>query len=127
MGSMEPRVVQRRRLYCALGTCLLVPDFESVRPGRAMGVGYKLMSTWMEVAVDEGMSGEEFLRLFGRFKSLHLPLAPSRRPMRILGPIVQISALSVLNAWKQLTPSDTIAPQLASHDHSLNTRYSQTA
>ena len=83
-----------------------------------MGMGYKLMSTWMEVAVDEGMSGEEVLRLFGRFEPLHLPLSSSRRPMRVLGPIVQISALSVLDAGKQLTPSDTIAPQLVSHDHS---------
>ena len=72
----------------------------------------------MEVAVDEGMSGEEVLRLFGRFEPLHLPLSSSRRPMRILGPIVQISALSVLDAGKQLTLSDTIAPQLVSHDHS---------
>src|SRR6476469_5573924 len=64
------------------------------------------------------MSGEEVLRLFGRFEPLHLPLSSSRRPMRILGPIVQISALSVLDAGKQLTLSDTIAPQLVSHDHS---------
>jgi hypothetical protein len=56
---MEPRVVQRRRSCCAVGTCLLVPDFESVRPDRAIGMGYELMSTWVEVAVDEGMSGEE--------------------------------------------------------------------
>ena len=45
-----------------------------------MGVGYKLMSTWMEVGVDEGMSGEEVLRLFGRL-TVHLPLSSSRRPM----------------------------------------------
>ena len=37
--------------------------------------------------------------------------------MRVLGPIVQVSALSVLDAWEQLTPSDTIAPQFVSHDH----------
>jgi hypothetical protein len=41
----------------------------------------------------------------------------SRRPMRVLSPIVQISALSVHNAGKQLTPSDTIASQLVGHDH----------
>ena len=37
----------------ALGACLLAPDFKSVRPDRAMGMGYKVMSTWVEVAVDE--------------------------------------------------------------------------
>ena len=65
-----------------------------------MGMGYKLMSTRMEVAVDEGMGGEEVLRSFGRFEPLHLPLSSSRRPVRIFGPIVQISALSVLDAGK---------------------------
>jgi hypothetical protein len=83
----------------------------------AIGMSYKLVSTWMEVTVDEGMSGEEVLRLFGRFEPLHLPLSSSRRPMRILGPIVQISALSVLDAGKQLTPSDAIAPQRVGHNH----------
>ena len=82
-----------------------------------MGMGYKLMSRRMEVAVDEGMSGEEVLRLFGRFEPLHLPLSSARRPMRVPGPIVQVSALSVLDAGKQLTASDTIASQLVGHDH----------
>jgi hypothetical protein len=40
--------------------------------------------------------------------------------MRALGPIAQISALPALDAGKQLTPSDTIAPQLVGHDHSRN-------
>jgi AraC-like DNA-binding protein len=52
------------------------------------------------LAVDEWMSGEEVLRLLGRFEPLHLPLSSSRRPMRVLGPVVQISALSVLDAGK---------------------------
>jgi len=39
------------------------------------------------------------------------------RSMRVLGPIIQISALSVLNAGKQLTLSDAIAPQLVGYDH----------
>ena len=75
------------------------------------------MSTRMEVTVDEGMSGEEVLGLFGRFEPLPLPLSSSRRSMRVLGPIVQISALSALNAGKQLTLSDPIAPQLVGHGH----------
>ncbi len=83
----------------------------------AIGMSYKLMSRRMEVAVDEGMSGEEVLRLFGRFEPLHLPLSSARRPMRVPGPNVQVSALSVLDAGKQLTPSDAIAAQLVGHDH----------
>jgi hypothetical protein len=82
-----------------------------------MGMGSKLVSTRMEVTADEGVSGEEVLGLFGRFEPLHLPLSSSRRSMRVLGPIVQISALSALNAGKQLTLSDPIAPQLVGHGH----------
>jgi hypothetical protein len=50
-------------------------------------------------------------------KPLHLPLSSSRRSMRALSPIIEISALSVLAARKQLTLSDAIAAQLVGHDH----------
>jgi hypothetical protein len=76
-----------------------------------------LVSTGMEVTVDEGVGGEEVMPLFGRFEALHLPLSSSRRPMRVFGLVIQISALSVLNAGKQLTLSDAIAPQLVGHDN----------
>jgi hypothetical protein len=39
------------------------------------------MSTWMNVAMDEGVSGEKVLRLLRRFEPLHLSLAPAYRPM----------------------------------------------
>ena len=107
----------RSRSCCAAGASLLMPEFESVRPNHTIGMGGKLVSTRMEVTVDEGVSGEEVLGLLGRFEPLHLSLSSSRRSMRVLGPIVQISALSVLNAGKQLTLSDAIAPQLVGHDH----------
>ncbi|HUN40245.1 MAG TPA: hypothetical protein VMU81_08155 [Acetobacteraceae bacterium] len=94
-----------------------MPEFESVRPDHTIGMGGELVSTWVEVTVDEGVSGEEVLGLLGRFEPLHLSLSSSRRSMRVLGPIVQISALSMLDAGKQLTLSDTIAPQLVGHDH----------
>jgi len=79
-------------------------------------MGGKSVSTRTEVTVDEGVSGEEVLGLLGRFEPLHLLLSSSRRSMRVLGRVVQVSALSVLNAGKQLTLSDTIAPQLVGHD-----------
>jgi hypothetical protein len=71
----------------------------------------------MEVTVDERMSGEKVLRLFGRFEPLHLPFSSSRRPMRVLGPIVQILALPVLNVGKQVAPGDAVAAQFVGHDH----------
>jgi hypothetical protein len=82
---------------------------ESVRPDHTIGMGCKLVSAWIEVTVDEGVSEEQVLVLFGRFEPLHLPLSSSRWPMEVLGPVVQISALSVLDAGKQLTLSDAMA------------------
>jgi hypothetical protein len=80
-------------------------------------MGCKSVSAGLEVTVDKCVSGEKVLGLPGRFESLHLPLSPSRRPMRVLGPIIQRSALSVLHAGKQLTPGDAVASQLVGHDH----------
>src|ERR1700739_2292362 len=76
---MEPRIVVPRRSCCALGACLLVPNSESVRPDHAMGMGCKSVSAETKVTVDEGVSAEEVLGLFGRFEPLHLSLASSRR------------------------------------------------
>jgi hypothetical protein len=38
-------------------------------------------------------------------------------PMRVLGPVVQISALSVLDAGKKLALRNAVTPQLVGHDH----------
>jgi hypothetical protein len=70
-------------------------------------MGCNLVATWTEVTVDERMSGEKVLRLFGRLEPLHLLLASSRRPMRVLGPIVQIRLCqySMLgSSWRRATP-----------------------
>ncbi len=99
------------------GARLLVPDFESVRPDCAIGIGCKSMSAGMEVPVDECVGGEEVLGLARRFESLHLPLSSPGRPMRVLCPIVKIAALSMLDARKHLTLSHTVAPQLVGHEH----------
>jgi len=42
-----------------------MPEFESVRPNHMIGMGGKLVSTWVEVTVDEGVSGKEVLGLLG--------------------------------------------------------------
>jgi len=39
------------------------------------------MPAWIEVAMDERVSGEEVLGLLGRFEPLHLPFAAPCRPM----------------------------------------------
>jgi hypothetical protein len=74
------------------------------------------MAAGTEVTVNEGVVGEEVLGLPRRFEPLHLPLSSSRWSMRVLGAIIQISALPVLDTGKQLTLSDAIAPKLVGHD-----------
>jgi hypothetical protein len=66
------------------------------------------MAAGTEVAVNERVSGEEVLGVPRRFEPLHLRLSSSRWSMRVLGLIIQISALSVLDARKQLTLSDAM-------------------
>jgi hypothetical protein len=41
--------------------------------------------------------------------------------MRVLGPIILISALSVPHVGELLTLSDAVAPQLVGHDHPRDT------
>jgi len=50
---------------CVLEARLVMPGFESVRADGAIGVGCKLVSTGMEVTVDECVGGEEVLCLSG--------------------------------------------------------------
>jgi hypothetical protein len=42
---------------------LLPPDIEGLGPDRAIGGGCHQVSPWMEVAMDERVSGQEVLRL----------------------------------------------------------------
>ena len=74
------------------------------------------MSAGMEVAVNEGVGGEEILGLPRRFEPVHLPFSSSRWPMPVFRPIIE---MSVLDAWKQLTLGDAVAPQLVSHNPPL--------
>jgi len=92
-GQYGAEVVVPCRSRCAAGASLLMPKFESVRLNHTIGVGGKSVSTRMEMTVDEGVSGKEALGLLGRFEPLHLSLSSSRRSVRFLGPIIQISAV----------------------------------
>jgi hypothetical protein len=42
----------------------------------------------------------------GRFEPLHLSFSSPCRSVRVVGSIMQVSALSVFDGWKQLTLSD---------------------
>jgi hypothetical protein len=98
VDDVQALVAVQWRSCGASGAGFLEPDVEGVGPGVAIGTSCQLMSAGTEVAVNEGVSEKEILGLPRRFESLHLSLSSSRRPMRVLGAIIQISALSVLHA-----------------------------
>jgi len=66
--------------------------------------------------VDPVMGGEEALSVPGRLEALHLPLSPSRRLVRVLGPVVQSLVLPVLDAGHDLPLRNLVARQLVG-DH----------
>ena len=53
----------RWRLSCLSSAGFLLPEVESIGPDFVVGTGCKSMSAGMEVAVNEGVGGEEVLDL----------------------------------------------------------------
>ena len=60
-----------------------------------MLVGGEAVTTKLEVIVDPAVGGKEALRMTRRLEPLHLPFSSSRRMMRHLGSIVEVSALAI--------------------------------
>ena len=96
---------------------VLQPGIECLGPDRAICGGCQAVSSWMKMTVDKGVRGEKVLRLFWRFESLHLALAAACRTMRVLGSVVQISALAMFYRGKELAVCHAVASQLIGHDH----------
>ena len=69
------------RLCNVLGARLLVPDLKCLGADRVITGGCQSVSSWVEMTVDESVSGEKALSLPGRFETLHLPLPPPCRSM----------------------------------------------
>src|SRR5919199_1664709 len=66
------------------GTRLLLPHLEGIGACHSVGARCHTMATWAEVAVNRPVCREKALRLAGRLEPLHLALAATRRPMRVL-------------------------------------------
>ena len=58
-----------------------MPDIKTDRPDRAVCIGCQEMAARMEVAMDEGVSTKEGLRLLRRLEPLHLPFSAPCRAM----------------------------------------------
>ena len=57
-----------------------------------------MIAAEMEEVVDLVVSGEEPLRLAGRFELLHLPLSAARRLVRVFRSVVEPLVLAMLGA-----------------------------
>ena len=79
--GVNPRRVMSRKSCRVSGAGLLLPDLKRLGTDCAIGVGRQSVSAWLEVAIDERVSGEEVLGLFGRFEPLHLSLSSPGRPV----------------------------------------------
>lgn len=75
------------------------------------------MAARVEVLADRPVGREEALGLPWRLESLHLSFSLSGRLVRILGPIVKISALPMLDALEDLPLCRAVARQLVGDDH----------
>jgi hypothetical protein len=76
----------------------------------------KSVPTWTKMAREECGSREASLGLSGRLEPLHLPLSPSPRTVRVLGLIIQISAVPVIHVGKHFRLRDGITPHPVGHD-----------
>ena len=99
-----------------MGACLLLPDPERLVTRAPVVMRRHQMTSRAEVAVDDAVGAEEALRLARRLEPLHLPLASPRGPVRVLGPVVEVAALSVLDLREDVAVRDAVAVQAVSND-----------
>src|SRR4051812_36554312 len=68
----------------------LGPGLKGLGPGGSVLGGRAVIAAEVEEIVDPVMGGEEALGLAGRLEALHLPLASSRRLVRVLCSVIQM-------------------------------------
>jgi hypothetical protein len=66
------------------------------------------MPSWSEVLGNGAIYGQKTLRMAGRFEPLHAMLPLTRRPMRVLTPVIEVAALTVFHPWQDLALGCTI-------------------
>ena len=63
------------------------------------------------MAVDNAVSRQEALGLPRRLEPLHLPLASTRRPVGVIGAVVEVAALPVLDLGHDVAMRHPVAAQ----------------
>ena len=95
----------------------ITPGLKGTITGGSMFGSGQEVTTELEEVVDLAVAGEEPLGVPCRLEALHLPFSSSRRLVRDLGPVVQVTALAVLDPRQDLPLGRAIAAQFVRHDH----------
>ena len=74
------------------------------------------MPSWSEVLGDRSIRGQKTLGMPGGFEPLHVILALTRRPMRVLTPVIEIATLAVFHARQDLSLRSAVALELIRDD-----------
>ncbi|CAA9269736.1 MAG: hypothetical protein AVDCRST_MAG08-3128 [uncultured Acetobacteraceae bacterium] len=93
------------------------PRLERTRPRGSVFAGGDVVAAEMEEVADLAVGGEGALRLPRRLEALHPPLPPSRRPVRVLRPVVEALVPAVFHPGQHLALRRAVAGQLVGgHD-----------
>jgi hypothetical protein len=88
---------------CPLGsplrTCDLGPTLESVAHLLTVRGRGQQMPSRAEVLGNGTIRRQKALGMTGGFEPLHATLTLTRRPMRILTPVIEVATLAMFNAW----------------------------
>jgi hypothetical protein len=95
----------------------LGPDRKGPPPDSSVVSGGEMIAAEREEVVDPVMRREKPLCLAGGFEPLHLPLASSRRLVRILGSVVEPFVPAVLDPRHRFSLRRGIARQLVGDQH----------
>jgi len=106
-----------RHSGAASGTRLLAPDPERIIPGCSVVAGRHAMASWTEVAVDGSVRGQNLLGMASRLEPLHLTFSAPGQAMRVLRPVVEVTAFPVLDVGQDLALGRAVTPELVGHDH----------
>jgi len=75
------------------------------------------MTPWAEVLGDGAIGRQKPLGVAWGFKPLHATFPLTRRPMRLLTPVVEIATLAVCHSGEHLTLGRAVALQPIRDDH----------
>ena len=98
----------------------IMPGLEGTVTGGAMVDGGQAVAAELEEVVNLAVTEEEPLGMPRRLEPLHLSFSSSRRLVRDLGLVVEVTALSMFDPGQDLPLGGGVALEFIGHDHTGN-------